>query len=64
MHTPITTLKSAARQGEQVTTVVDVVRKIFNLHTDAAEVPVKEAPVEKQSVEMASTAKQNQNLHS
>jgi glutamyl-tRNA reductase len=64
MHTPITTLKSAARQGEQVTTVVDVVRKIFNLHTDAADVPVKEAPAEKQSVEMASAAKQNQNLRS
>ncbi len=31
MHTPITTLKSAARAPES-TTVVDLVRKLFNLH--------------------------------
>jgi glutamyl-tRNA reductase len=30
MHTPITTLKSAARESE-VTTVIDVVRRLFNL---------------------------------
>jgi glutamyl-tRNA reductase len=30
MHTPITTLKSAARDAE-ATTVIDVVRRIFNL---------------------------------
>ncbi len=30
MHTPITTLKSAAREAE-ATTVIDVVRKLFNL---------------------------------
>jgi glutamyl-tRNA reductase len=30
MHTPITTLKSAAREAE-ATTVVDVVRRLFNL---------------------------------
>ena len=30
MHTPITTLKSAARE-EQGTTVIDVVRRLFNL---------------------------------
>jgi hypothetical protein len=34
MHTPITTLKSAARDPES-TTVVDVVRKLFNLHAEA-----------------------------
>jgi len=30
MHTPITTLKSAAKDTE-ATTVIDVVRRIFNL---------------------------------
>lgn len=34
MHTPITTLKSAARDPES-TTVVDVVRKLFNLRSEA-----------------------------
>ncbi len=31
MHTPITTLKSAARESSEVTTVVDLVRKLFGL---------------------------------
>jgi glutamyl-tRNA reductase len=31
MHTPITTLKSAARESSEATTVVDLVRKLFNL---------------------------------
>jgi glutamyl-tRNA reductase len=31
MHTPITTLKTAAKESE-ATTIVDVVRKLFNLH--------------------------------
>jgi glutamyl-tRNA reductase len=31
MHTPIVTLKSAAREGEATTKVVDVVRRLFNL---------------------------------
>src|ERR1039457_3101483 len=31
MHTPITTLKTAAKESE-ATTVVDVVRRLFNLH--------------------------------
>jgi glutamyl-tRNA reductase len=31
MHTPITTLKSAARESAEVTTVVDLVRKLFGL---------------------------------
>jgi glutamyl-tRNA reductase len=35
MHTPITTLKSAARDPE-ATTVVDVVRKLFNLRSERA----------------------------
>jgi len=51
MHTPITTLKSAAREGHHVTTVVDIVRKIFNLHAAEAEEPPKQAD------ELASTAK-------
>ena len=32
MHTPITTLKSAARESSESTTVIDHVRKLFNLH--------------------------------
>src|SRR5271165_4187147 len=31
MHTPITTLKSAARESTEATTVVDLVRKLFGL---------------------------------
>ena len=31
MHTPITTLKTAAKESE-VTTVIDIVRRLFNLH--------------------------------
>jgi glutamyl-tRNA reductase len=64
MHTPITTLKSAARQGEQVTTVVDIVRKIFNLHSAEESEPTKDKPAEKQPAELASAAKQNQNSNS
>lgn len=36
MHTPITTLKSAARESSQATTVIDLVRKLFGLR-DAAQ---------------------------
>ncbi|MFB3814068.1 MAG: glutamyl-tRNA reductase [Terriglobales bacterium] len=36
MHTPIVTLKSAARDGHEATTVVDVVRRLFNLRDRAA----------------------------
>jgi glutamyl-tRNA reductase len=32
MHTPITALKSAARESSEPTTVIDLVRKLFNLH--------------------------------
>jgi glutamyl-tRNA reductase len=35
MHTPVTTLKTAARESE-ATTVVEIVRKIFNLQDKAA----------------------------
>jgi len=31
MHTPITTLKSVARESSESTTIVDLVRKLFNL---------------------------------
>ena len=31
MHTPITTLKTAARESSESTTVIDLVRKLFNL---------------------------------
>jgi len=33
MHTPITTLKTAAKESE-ATTVIDVVRRLFNLHEE------------------------------
>jgi glutamyl-tRNA reductase len=36
MHTPITTLKSAAKESE-ATTVVDVVRRLFNLQVKPKE---------------------------
>ena len=39
MHTPITTLKSAARESE-ATTIVDVVRRLFNLQVKAKEAAV------------------------
>lgn len=57
MHTPITTLKSAARQGEHVTTVVDIVRKIFNLHAEAPAEPAKQQ-------ELATAAKQSDSKNS
>jgi hypothetical protein len=38
MHTPITTLKSAAKESE-ATTVVDVVRRLFNLQVKGKESP-------------------------
>jgi glutamyl-tRNA reductase len=44
MHTPITTLKTAARAAE-ATTVIDVVRRLFNLQgKDSHEVEGKEPP--------------------
>ena len=36
MHTPITTLKSAAKESE-ATTVVDVVKRLFNLQVKGKE---------------------------
>jgi glutamyl-tRNA reductase len=38
MHTPITTLKNAAKESE-ATTVVDVIRRLFNLQMKANQVP-------------------------
>jgi glutamyl-tRNA reductase len=35
MHTPISTLKSAAREAE-ATTVIDLVRRLFNLQEKRA----------------------------
>lgn len=47
MHTPITTLKSAAREQE-ATTVIDLVRRLFNLqHKDQAREDDKTAAVSK-----------------
>jgi hypothetical protein len=42
MHTPITTLKTAAREAE-ATTVIDVVRRLFNLHAEDSTDKGKEA---------------------
>jgi glutamyl-tRNA reductase len=42
MHTPIVTLKSAARERGQATTVVDVVRRLFNLKHHAPTVGLSE----------------------
>ncbi len=42
MHTPITTLKTAARKAE-ATTVIDVVRRLFNLHAKDSADEGKEA---------------------
>jgi len=36
MHTPISTLKTAARDPES-TTVIDLVRRLFNLHNEDKE---------------------------
>jgi glutamyl-tRNA reductase len=42
MHTPITTLKSAAREAE-ATTVIDVVRRLFNLREKEKQVAQSES---------------------
>jgi len=46
MHTPITTLKSAAKESE-ATTIVDVVRRLFNLQVKGKEA---EQPTKKDEV--------------
>jgi glutamyl-tRNA reductase len=43
MHTPITTLKSAARESSEATTVIDLVRKLFGLR-EARKAVDDEAP--------------------
>jgi glutamyl-tRNA reductase len=43
MHTPITTLKTAAKESE-ATTVVDVVRRLFNLRDKDKEAAAEPAP--------------------
>jgi glutamyl-tRNA reductase len=50
MHTPITTLKSAARESSESTTVIDLVRKLFNLR-DA-----RKAEAEKDAAELSEKA--------
>jgi glutamyl-tRNA reductase len=47
MHTPVTTLKSAARDAE-ATTVIDVVRRLFNLQVKSSKETV-EGPTSKRS---------------
>jgi glutamyl-tRNA reductase len=42
MHTPIVTLKTAAREGPEATTVVDVVRRLFNLRDKASSIAAGE----------------------
>jgi glutamyl-tRNA reductase len=44
MHTPITTLKNAAKESE-ATTVVDVIRRLFNLQTKEKNEEKENAPV-------------------
>ncbi len=43
MHTPITTLKSAARESSEATTVIDLVRKLFGLRDAKAAAPGDES---------------------
>ena len=45
MHTPITTLKSAARESSEATTVIDLVRRLFGLREVKAAVKEDEAAV-------------------
>jgi hypothetical protein len=45
MHTPITTLKSAARESSEATTLIDLVRKLFGLRDAKADVREDEAAV-------------------
>lgn len=45
MHTPITTLKSAARESSESTTIVELVRKLFNLR-DARRLQTEESDAE------------------
>jgi glutamyl-tRNA reductase len=45
MHTPITTLKSAARESSEATTVIDLVRRLFGLHDMKVVEKDKEAAV-------------------
>jgi glutamyl-tRNA reductase len=49
MHTPITTLKSAAREPE-ATTVIDVVRRLFNLQMKPNESPDQPSSKKKEEV--------------
>ena len=45
MHTPITTLKTAARESQEVTTVIDLVRRLFGLREGKPTVMHKEDEV-------------------
>ena len=47
MHTPITTLKSAARDSSESTTIVDLVRKLFNLRDARKAAAEEDAAAEK-----------------
>lgn len=51
MHTPITTLKTAAKDGSQTTTVVEHVRRLFNLRSSEPERPQLEKASAKDPVE-------------
>jgi glutamyl-tRNA reductase len=55
MHTPITTLKTAAREAE-ATTVIDVVRRLFNLHD-------KEKGPASQAKDKEATSKEAESTH-
>jgi len=74
MHTPITTLKSAAREGDQATTVVELVKKLFNLRSPEAKqeaVPEPKPPAEcpanqvmDESADVVAGSKQNSKTQS
>jgi len=45
MHTPITTLKTVARESPEATTVIDLVRKLFGLRDAKAAAANDATPV-------------------
>jgi hypothetical protein len=51
MHTPITTLKTAAKESE-ATTIVDVVRRLFNLHDKEKNQSKEKAPLPEKKSEV------------
>ena len=61
MHTPITTLKSAARESSESTTVIDLVRKLFNLRDTRKAEAEEETAVSEREVRRATLMARLQN---